>query len=239
MKIIVLNSHIVINADKELEDICVVVPGKWKGHPAGDYSITESDIKQILNNYEIEKRELLFDYDHESLFGKSVAAGWGSELYEKEGKVYAKVNWTPKAKEAIKNEEYRYLSNVIIFNYQDSNNPRISGTYLHSVALTNVPFQKEVPAIINKIQNIGGKVDNELEKILGKLNAKTPDEAVSKIEQMQEQIKTLNNQILANEIDLAIAEGKLLPADKEVAISLRKNSKELDDVLGKLKEMSK
>lgn len=94
----IINNQIVINSGKEdYSEICVVVPGSWQGHPAGDYEITENDIEQMLENFKNEGRDLLFDYDHESLYGKSIAAGWGKELFIRDGKLYAKVNWTPKA----------------------------------------------------------------------------------------------------------------------------------------------
>lgn len=233
-----VNHQIIINANDKMDEICVVVPGKWQGHPAGDYQITEGDIIQILENFKAEGRDILFDYDHDSIFGKSIAAGWGKDLYEKDGKLYAKTEWTPKAKESIKNKEYKYLSNVIIFNYSDPNNPKIRGTYLHSIALTNMPFQKEMPAIANNIKNNvkigkGGTMDAKMQALLDKLKAKDADEAIRNAESLMkenENLKTeisdLKEKIVSNSIEIAIAEGKLLPADKEIALQLLKNSKE-------------
>jgi len=249
MKIINNQIEIINKKDGNYSDICVVIQGQWKDHPAGDYEITEGDVIQMVENFNAEGRDLLFDYDHESLYGgKSIAAGWGKEIYVKNGEIHAKVEWTPKALEAIKNKEYRYLSNVLIFNYSDKNNASVRGTYLHSVALTNVPFQKDLPSIMNKMyQNI--KKEDDMDEILKALGVKTEAEAIAKINSMtqiansvnesttilnqmktenttlKDKVKELNTTIVNNEIDLAIAGGKLLPKYRETAILLRNTDK--------------
>jgi phage I-like protein len=168
--------------------------GAWKGHYMGDYELTDADLDSMVANFEREGRDILFDFDHECFSGSSRAAGWGKSLEFKDGKLHADVEWTKAGLEAIENKEFRYLSNVFIFNYENPNNPALRGTYLHSVALTNVPFQKELPEILAnslKIQNATGgeHTMNELLKLLG---AKSEAEAIIKVNSMQVELDKAN-----------------------------------------------
>jgi phage I-like protein len=246
----IVNYEIQIANAESNNEICVVITGRWEGHHQGDYEITERDIQEIMDNYANEGRDLFFDYDHNSLWGSSKSAGWGKSLELKDGKIYAKVDWTPEGQKAVDNNEYRFLSNVLIFNYYDPNNDKMTGTYLHSVALTNVPFQKDLPAIMNKmfpnITNTGG----EMEKLLKLLGVKTEEEAITtinsntelltnsqtqaarvpdletKIKEHETTITELNETIVNSEIDMAIAKGELLPKNRETAVLLRNTSPE-------------
>lgn len=239
----------IVNADTPGE-ICVVIPGQWEGHPAGDYSITEQDIEEMVANFNVEKREILFDYDHNSLWGSSKSAGWGQSLEVRDGKIYAKVEWTPEGKKAVENKEYKYLSNVLIFNYYDPNNKELVGSYLHSVALTNVPFQKDLPKIMNKMFPKNKNEGEEMKEILKALGVKTEEEALQEIINSQKLLKTskdnallitelkgenskltdklaeLNENVVNNEIDLAISKGELLPKNRKTAILLRNTDME-------------
>ena len=82
------------------------------------------------------------DYDHQTVYGAipgvggtAPAAGWvetASLMVEEDG-IYGEVKWTPKAAQAIRDSEYRYLSPVI--NHDKSG--RV--TRLMNVGLTNSP----------------------------------------------------------------------------------------------------
>jgi phage I-like protein len=61
--------------------------------------------------------DMMVDYDHQSALsatagvgGTAKAAGWVKDLRIGDEGIYASVEWTPPAEEALKNREYRYVS---------------------------------------------------------------------------------------------------------------------------------
>ena len=253
-KIVNHRYELIANAEKP-DEICIVIPGTWEGHwSGGDYAITERDIDEMIANFNTEGRDLLFDYNHDSLWGDSKAAAWGKSLEKRDGKIYCKVEWTEEGKKAVESKEYRFLSNVLIFNYFDPNNKKLTGSYLHSVALTNVPFQKELPEIMNKMfPNIEKKEGGEMKDILAALGVANKEEALVKIkanktlianaatqtetvntlttnnEELTTEVKELKETIANNEVDMDIAKGELLPKNRETGITLKNTSKEAYD----------
>jgi len=85
------------------------------------------------------------DYNHASLsYGAedAKAAGWVTDVYMKEDGLYAKVNWTPKAAEYIRNGEYKYISPEFGIDQDDEYGEEVEGPSLFAAALTNRPFLK-------------------------------------------------------------------------------------------------
>lgn len=79
------------------------------------------------------------DYEHASEVRapkgeEAPAAGWIDKLEVRDGRIWAHVDWTPRASAMIAEREYRFISPTFWF---DSNTGRIVG--LVSVALTNRP----------------------------------------------------------------------------------------------------
>jgi phage I-like protein len=79
------------------------------------------------------------DYEHASEVRapkgeEAPAAGWIDKLEVRDGRIWAHVDWTPRASAMIAEREYRFISPTFWF---DSNTLRIVG--LVSVALTNRP----------------------------------------------------------------------------------------------------
>lgn len=96
------------------------------------------------------------------------AGGWIKDLYKGNDAIIAKVEWTPRAAEYLKNKEYRYLSPVVLVRKRDQ-----KATAIHSVALTNTPAIDGMFALVNSldIEDIseGGRIMDlkELAKLLG------------------------------------------------------------------------
>ena len=109
-----------------------------KGHvqsQKGDFYVDEESFRQISQQFAERKLDLVVDYEHQTLHGvQAPAAGWITELVNGTDAILAKVKWTPKAQEYLKNKEYRYLSPVIITRKSDK-----KVVALHSVAITNTP----------------------------------------------------------------------------------------------------
>lgn len=200
--------------------LTIAVVGEWKSR---ELKVTEQHLDEMLESFNAAGRPLLFDLDHNSIWGESKAAGWGTNLRKEEGKLLVDMTPTPMGKTLIENGEYRYLSPV----YETTHTDRISGKErkdwrLHSVAFTNVPFLHELPPIKNNANQ--GEEMNELLKALGVENE---EDALAKVNQMNstikadgERIQALQRQINDAEVEAAVSNGKLLPAQKELAQQL-------------------
>lgn len=226
------------------------IVGEWK-HPIRDFNISKEDLTFICNDFQKKKKELLFDYDHRSLgvFGcESKAAGWGKEMRVTSEGLEIDVEFTPVGLEMVKNKEYRYLSPV----YQFSSQRKDRKVYLHSVALTNVPFLKELPAITNSEQNKGEQVMlEELLKLL-QCSEETVTQKVQELMTQSKDLATKNSELLTQnqevtvknselvqrvkdnelklaefEVDLAIANNSIRADQKQFALSLRTKDPEL------------
>lgn len=100
----------------------------------GTFLVDDESCRMILKEFEKRKIDLVVDYEHQTMLNmQAPAGGWIRELRQGEDAIIAKVEWTEKAKEYLKNREYRYLSPVI----KVRKDGRVES--IHSVALTNTP----------------------------------------------------------------------------------------------------
>lgn len=207
-------------------ELMVAVTGNWKSR---NMKVGDKEMQEMLAAYQAGGKDILFDYDHKCLGGflsdaDSRAAGWGKAMRLENGKLFVEMEPTPRGKDAIESGEYKYLSPV--FEYMRKN--KVTGKTekdwrLHSVALTNTPFLTELPAIKNTDIDGGIKMD-ELLKLLG---ASDESEALAKVNALKAENVTLtalkleNSQKLnAQEVEMAVANKQLLPAQKELATKL-------------------
>lgn len=100
----------------------------------GTFLVDDKSVNLILKNFKERKIDLVVDYEHQTLLNvQAPAGGWITELYKGTDAIIAKVEWTQKAQEYLKNREYRYLSPAI----RAQKDGRVSS--IQSVALTNTP----------------------------------------------------------------------------------------------------
>ncbi|WOE69096.1 phage protease [Hydrogenimonas thermophila] len=182
----------------------IALTGKWAGHRAGEFELRSEDLKQIVFNFQNMGLDVVVDYEHQTLFGNEApAAGWIKHpdgLKIEGDKLLAKIEWTPRAKEMIEKKEYRYLSPTIVPNYTDPVTGNSIGWVLHSVALTNTPFLKELPAISNK----NGTAHQEDNK-----NTNQKEEKMEKEKELQQQLQQKDDQIKALKDKLEALEKEL------------------------------
>lgn len=118
--------------------------------------------------------DIVIDYEHQTLNNvQAPAGGWIKELLLKNDGIYARVEWTDKAKNYLLCKEYKYLSPVIVIRKNDR-----KVTQLHSVALTNTPAINGMAPIANSldIQSKAPCILNDMEKeILRMLNISDSD----------------------------------------------------------------
>lgn len=186
----------------------------------GTFKVDESSLKSIITAFEAETNDLVVDYEHQTLKGVTApAAGWIKELVNKgQDGLWARVEWTPKAAEFLKNKEYRYLSPVILLT-KDKKAVR-----LHSAALTNTPAIDGMP-VANKLQT-ENEGENDMEELLKELAAALGlPETATKEEIMAAAKKALQGQAKPEEV----------AANKEVLELLGlKEGANVEDVKGKI-----
>jgi phage I-like protein len=126
--------------------------GEWKGHPMGEESYSKAEAEQIVAYFNLVKersggKPLLIDYEHQSLnpalAGLIPAAGWIYSLTIGDDGVYGEVEWTDKAKQAIKDKELLSLSPVIATNDIDPVTGEVIPISLFNAGATNQPFMHD------------------------------------------------------------------------------------------------
>lgn len=151
----------------------------------GDFIVDEESFQRIKNTFKERGIDIVIDYEHQTLEDvQAPAGGWIKDLFIQDGAIAAKVEWTPKAEEYLKNKEYKYLSPVVLVRKNDQ-----KAVVLHSAALTNTPAIDGMFAIVNSI-NIdefeeGGNI-MDLKKLAALLGL--PEDATE--EQIMQAIKT-------------------------------------------------
>ncbi|MBC8377184.1 MAG: hypothetical protein H8E26_14160 [FCB group bacterium] len=114
--------------------------GDFQGHHQGGYVLDKTRADEMVKNHNTMGIDLLFDFDHSSLWGETRASGWSTALEARDDGLYvSSPEWTGPGKLAIENREYRYFSPVFDFQAEDQEGKAI-GARLISVALTNTPF---------------------------------------------------------------------------------------------------
>ncbi len=150
----------------------------------GDFNVDEESFELIRKQFKDRKLDLVIDYEHQTLSDvQAPAGGWIKDLYKGEDAIIAKVEWTAKAAEYLKNKEYRYLSPVVLVRKRDQ-----KATAIHSVALTNTPAIDGMFALMNSLDiegiSEGGNIMDlkELAKTLGLPETATEEEIKKAVE---------------------------------------------------------
>lgn len=126
----------------------------------GPFEVDEESYKAISDYFKDRKLDVVIDYEHQTLEGvQAPAAGWIKSLnFKPKDGIYAMVEWTEKAKEYLKNKEYKYLSPVIARRNTDGR-----AVQLHSIGLTNTPAIDGMEAIVNSLNNKFDNGGNEMD----------------------------------------------------------------------------
>lgn len=135
--------------------IPIAILGKFqKG--AQKFAITRQTLADIVRNFRKRPADTVIDYEHASEFPEAAAgqpipaSGWLQHLDDapdQDGVLWGTAEFTPRAADLIRNQEYRYLSPVIDYDARDKRTGEPQGATLLSVALTNRPFLEAMPAI--------------------------------------------------------------------------------------------
>lgn len=159
----------------------------------GDFNVDDESVELIKKQFKSRRLDLVIDYEHQTLSDiQAPAAGWIKDIYKGDNAIIAKVEWTTKAKEYLKNKEYRYLSPVVIVRKKDQ-----KAIAIHSVALTNTPAIDGMYAIVNSAKiadSLEGENNmniKEIAKALGLPETATEEEIKQAIEDSRKAIEKL------------------------------------------------
>ena len=131
-------------------------PGEFQLLPYGQIEIEgeepavvdEEGARSLIEDFKRRGNDMVIDYEHQTLGGgQAPAAGWIKSITDK-GKdgIHVVVEWTEKAKEYLKNKEYRYFSPVM---WIEKATRRV--VKIENVALTNFPKVNNLKPIIAKM----------------------------------------------------------------------------------------
>lgn len=205
------------NGEFDQSKLIHIVPyAKVDSPRKGKFEIGDKQMAQIMQNFENDANDLVFDYGHASIFNaEAPAAGWIKEIVKKKLGLFARVEWTPKALEHLKSKEYKYTSPSIMFSALDRKNGMPIGAALHSQALTNVPYLDGMEPIVNKDTDVNNNNNNhkELDMALLKtladklgMPAETTEEQlierVEKLKETPDEVKTLTDTVGAKDAEI-------------------------------------
>lgn len=174
----------------------------------GDFVVDEESYRSMQRIFKARGIDIVIDYEHQTLADvEAPAGGWIKELSLGTDAIMAKVEWTPRAQEYLRNKEYRYLSPVVLV--RDGDRKAVA---LSSAALTNTPAINGMFAIVNgadpaNIENItdiiqkeGGDKEMDLQKLaklLGLPETASEEEVLSRISMLvaraREEAETVAN----------------------------------------------
>lgn len=137
-----------------------VVPGRIMLVPwgpikstRGDFVVDEESARLVSEAFVAHRTDVPIDYEHQTLGGEfaapdgqAPAAAWIKAIDAEPGVgLFARIEWTARARERLLAREYRYLSPVGLVRKSDRKLVAI-----HSAALTNKPAIAGMEAIVNK-----------------------------------------------------------------------------------------
>lgn len=139
-----------------------------KGGERGEIDFTPEDAARVVAAFRSEGRDLVVDYDHQTMRGgEAPAAGWIRSLEAGPAGLVCRVEWTARGRERLDAREYRYMSPVLHFGADGRHPVRVS-----SVALTNHPaFEGYRPLVADDGPGVTGRnkgehrMDEHLKKI--------------------------------------------------------------------------
>lgn len=123
-----------------------------------DFLVDDVSCRAIISQFKGRQLDLVIDYEHQTLKDiQAPAGGWIKDIRKGQDALIAKVEWTPKAQEYLRNKEYRYLSPVVMVRKGDGR-----AVSIHSVALTNTPAIDGMFAVVNSAGIPAGEIEIEI-----------------------------------------------------------------------------
>ena len=122
--------------------------------------VDEESIASVIAHFRRRGNDMVIDYEHQTLKDvQAPAAGWIKRLVDRgKGGLWAVVEWTERAKQYLKDKEYRYFSPVF---WVTSVKEGRKVARIESVALTNLPKINQLRPIVAKLSREEARVAQE------------------------------------------------------------------------------
>lgn len=175
-----------------------------------------SNPQGVVEQYVARNVDLVIDWEHSSEHrapnGQDApAAGWVKELAVRDGAVWGRVEWTEKADAQLQRKEYRYLSPVFLYTSDGNQIFRLS-----SAGLTNQP-NLALKALNQQTHQEESPVWKELLKRLGLPEDATEEQAITALNQVQDDLKTAKNREANPSLDKYVPRADFDQAQKRAA----------------------
>jgi phage I-like protein len=221
----------------------------------GPFVLDEEGMAAVVKDFNARVNDMVIDYEHQSLTGgEAPAAGWIRRLYAvlpgdqreapRPAGIWASVEWTERARQYLRNREYRYLSPVFLKKLSDGRVVR-----LLSAALTNQPAIDGMAPVVNRggssvvggalritHNRIDGKevVMKKLLKLLGLPDTATEADAVEKVESLKEEVSALRSNV--NEVFglLGLKGSEALSEVTGTVMAMKQAAMQVEDLRDKL-----
>lgn len=161
------------NGDARAPEIQILKCGKFNHPDYGTFEITPAMLQEFISNFDARVRgtDIPVDYFHEEA---KIAAGWMKNLFLSDdgAELWARVEWTPRARKMLGDKELRYFSPEFQFQWEHPESGAVFNNVLFGGGLTNRPFLKNMAPIVElKEKNQGDKMnEKELKEQIKKLS---------------------------------------------------------------------
>jgi len=189
-------------------------------HPIkGKLSFTLERISRFAENINNRIRGIDpdIDYDHKLDPSKgNSAAGWVKKAEARHNGLWLFVEWTSKAKQAVRDREYRYFSSEFVPSWKDEKTGKEYQDVLLGGGLTNRPFVKDLVPI-NLSEMVGPNEQQEetmdpklLAQLLGLSEDATEDQIKQKITQLNESGNPSDTKLDLSKLTVEVKDNKLV-----------------------------
>jgi len=166
------------------KDIEILQEGDWDHPSYGMMKITDSDLQDFVENFNAKiRKDLPINIEHNNTDG---AVGWFRKLVIKGNSLWAKVEWTVKGRQLLKEKVFKYFSPEFYSTYEDPESRKIYKNVLVGGAITNTPYFKGLQAIV--FSEIAIKAMETLKDILAKEFKDLTDEEKAELKKHKEQL---------------------------------------------------
>lgn len=206
---------------------------------AGDFTVDAESVSSIIAEFKKQGNDMVIDYEHQTQKGiEAPAGGWVKELEDRgQDGLWARIEWTEKARGYIKNKEYRYFSPVVLVRKSDS-----KAITLLSIGLTNLPAMSGMRPIVNKFGNEfkeddGMEFIKELSTVLGLDTGLTEQQVIDAVKVLKEaKIPPVHKEVLdlldlKEDASLDIIKGKVISLKNPAGYVKAEEFKALSDRL--------
>lgn len=196
--LLALNVELTSNAPEWIE---LIPAGPMvKGRDGREWKFGSYEMFHVLNRFQTFDLDVVIDREHateiKGVAGEEApAAGWIKELEDRNGALWGRVEWTPRARTQIENREYRYLSPVFSHTKSDR-----AIRVLESVGLTNKPNLR-LTALNRQAANMEeDTMKKALCRLLGLPETASDQEIQNAVSKLKGDLDTATNRAISKEL---------------------------------------